>query len=52
MSFFYLALYNKACLFVSKGEKEKSVDYLNKAFKLDPSLKEYAKTDPDLKGIL
>ncbi|WP_457623035.1 tetratricopeptide repeat protein, partial [Persephonella sp.] len=47
-----LSLYNKACLYASKGDKEKSLKLLKESFSIDPSLKDYAKTDPDLKGLL
>ena len=45
-------LYNKACLYASKGEIQKAKDLLKETFRLDPSLKEYAKSDPDVMELL
>ncbi len=47
-----LALYNLACLYNLKGEKEKAKELLEKSFQLDPALREYAKTDEEVKDLL
>ena len=47
-----LALYNLACLYNLKGEKEKAKQLLKEAFKLDPELREYAKSDPEVEGLI
>ena len=45
------AFYNKACMNSILGSKNKAIDDLAVAFELDPSLKETAIKDSDLKRI-
>jgi protein O-GlcNAc transferase len=47
-----LALYNLACLYNVRSKKEEAKKLLEESFKLDPSLKEYAKTDPEVKDLI
>jgi len=46
------AWYNGACTYVFKGDTDKALTYLAKAIELDPSLKEYAKGDEELKSLI
>ena len=45
------AFYNKACMNSILGSKKKALDDLAVAFELDPSLKETAINDSDLKEL-
>ncbi len=47
-----LALYNLACLYNLKGEKEKAKEYLKRSFELDPTLRDYAETDEEVRDLL
>ena len=44
-------LYNLAWLYARRGEPAKSLDYLKRAFQLDPGLKETATKDPDFSAL-
>jgi len=44
--------YNLACLYAIKGEIDQSVEYLKKAISLDKSVREWAKNDSDLQGLI
>jgi tetratricopeptide (TPR) repeat protein len=46
-----VSIYNRACFYSLKGDKANALTDLKKAFSLDPSFKEYAKKDPDLKSL-
>lgn len=43
--------YNLACVYTQAGEKQKAISGLRQAFKLNPGLMEYSKSDPDLAAI-
>ncbi len=45
------ALYDLACVYTKKGEKEEAMDYLRKAIVIDGSLKEQAEKDTDLSPL-
>lgn len=40
-------IYNRACIYSLKGDKQKALEDLKKAISLDASIKEYARTDKD-----
>ena len=44
-------LYNLACYEAQAGDLDEAVEHSGKAFELDPSLREHAKTDEDLDPI-
>ena len=44
-------LYNLGCYHTVIGKHEEAVDYLEKSFLLDPTLRETAKSDPDLEPL-
>ncbi len=44
-------LYNRACIYSLKGDKSKALADLQKAFELQPGLKEQAPKDEDLKAL-
>jgi tetratricopeptide (TPR) repeat protein len=43
--------YNLACLYAINGNIEKGVEYLEKAISLDRSVREWARSDTDLKNL-
>jgi len=43
--------YNLACVYTQAGEKKWAISELRQAFQLNPGLKEYSKSDPDLAAI-
>ena len=45
-------LYNLGCYHAVLGENEDACEFLERSFKLDGSLRETAKGDPDLAGVL
>jgi tetratricopeptide (TPR) repeat protein len=45
------AYYNLACLHAMSGEVEQSLTYLRKAVSLDPSVRDWARNDPDLGSL-
>ena len=45
------AVYNLACYFARRGRKEEAMPYLTQSFKLNPSLREWARKDVDLDPI-
>jgi tetratricopeptide (TPR) repeat protein len=45
------AYYNLACLYSQKREVARSLHYLTQAVKINPAVREWAKTDADLKEI-
>ncbi|MDQ7055401.1 MAG: tetratricopeptide repeat protein [Persephonella sp.] len=47
-----LALYNTACIYAIQGKNKKAKELLEEAFKLDKTLIEYAKTDPEVKHLI
>jgi tetratricopeptide (TPR) repeat protein len=45
------SIYNLGCFYAQTGEKEKSIENLERAFSFDQDLIEWSKTDTDLDGI-
>ena len=43
--------YNLACLHSAKGEKKQGLAYLKKAISLNPSVRNWARTDTDLDNL-
>jgi tetratricopeptide (TPR) repeat protein len=43
--------YNLGCFYAVRGRAEKAIPYLRSGFELNPSLREWAKTDSDLDSI-
>lgn len=44
-------IYNVGCMHAMDGRANEALDFLNRAFSLDPSLQELAETDPDLASL-
>jgi hypothetical protein len=44
-------LYNLGCFEAQAGDLDEAVEHVTKSFELNPSLREHAKTDPDLDPI-
>jgi len=47
-----LSLYNTACIYALQGKDNRAKELLEEAFKLDKTLIEHAKTDPEIKHLV
>lgn len=44
-------MYNRACIYSLKGKKANTIADLERAIGMEPSFREYARTDEDFKSL-